>query len=39
MKRTQVGIVGSGPAGLLLAHLLAREGIEAVILERMSWET
>jgi p-hydroxybenzoate 3-monooxygenase len=31
--RTQVGIVGAGPAGLLLSHLLAREGIESVILE------
>jgi p-hydroxybenzoate 3-monooxygenase len=30
---TQVGIVGAGPAGLLLAHLLAREGIESVVLE------
>jgi p-hydroxybenzoate 3-monooxygenase len=31
--RTQVGIVGAGPAGLLLSHLLAREGIESVVLE------
>ena len=31
--RTQVGIVGAGPAGLLLAHLLRREGIESVVLE------
>ena len=31
--RTQVGIVGAGPAGLMLAHLLHLEGIEAVILE------
>jgi p-hydroxybenzoate 3-monooxygenase len=31
--RTQVGIVGAGPAGLVLAHLLRREGIEAVVLE------
>ena len=31
--RTQVGIVGAGPAGLLLAHLLARRGIESVVLE------
>jgi p-hydroxybenzoate 3-monooxygenase len=32
-KRTQVGIVGAGPAGLLLGHLLHRYGIESVILE------
>jgi NADPH-dependent glutamate synthase beta subunit-like oxidoreductase len=32
--RTQVGIVGSGPAGLLLSQLLYRQGIESVILER-----
>jgi p-hydroxybenzoate 3-monooxygenase len=32
-RRTQVGIVGAGPAGLLLAHLLHREGIESVVLE------
>lgn len=31
--RTQVGIVGAGPAGLMLAHLLEREGIECVVLE------
>jgi len=31
--RTQVGIVGAGPAGLLLAHLLRLEGIESVVLE------
>lgn len=34
--RTQVAIIGSGPAGLLLAHLLAGQGIESVILERVS---
>jgi p-hydroxybenzoate 3-monooxygenase len=34
--RTQVGIVGAGPAGLLLSHLLHREGIESVVLERRS---
>ncbi len=33
MIRTQVGIVGAGPAGLLLAHLLRRQGIESVVLE------
>src|SRR3954465_7016079 len=31
--RTQVGIVGAGPAGLMLAHLLHLEEIESVILE------
>ena len=30
---TQVAIIGAGPAGLVLAHLLERAGIEAVILE------
>jgi p-hydroxybenzoate 3-monooxygenase len=34
--RTQVGIVGAGPAGLTLAQLLGREGIESVILENRS---
>ena len=32
--RTQVGIVGAGPAGLLLSHLLHLQGIESVVLER-----
>jgi p-hydroxybenzoate 3-monooxygenase len=36
--RTQVGIVGAGPAGLLLSHLLARSGIESVVLEARSRE-
>ncbi|QXJ19475.1 4-hydroxybenzoate 3-monooxygenase [Actinomadura graeca] len=31
--RTQVAIVGGGPAGLLLSHLLHREGIASVVLE------
>ena len=35
-ERTQVGVVGAGPAGLLLAHLLQRAGIESVVLERRS---
>jgi p-hydroxybenzoate 3-monooxygenase len=34
--RTQVGIVGAGPAGLLLSFLLRRDGIESVILENRS---
>ncbi len=32
--RTQVGIVGAGPAGLLLGRLLERQGIDAVVIER-----
>ena len=36
--RTQVAIVGAGPAGLMLAHLLARRGIESVVLESRSRE-
>ena len=36
--RTQVGIVGAGPAGLLLAQLLHVQGIDSVILERRSRE-
>ena len=31
--RTQVGIIGAGPAGLLLSHLLAEAGIESIVLE------
>jgi p-hydroxybenzoate 3-monooxygenase len=31
--RTQVGIVGAGPAGLMLAHLLSLQGIESVVIE------
>ena len=31
--RTQVGIVGAGPAGLMLSHLLAQRGIESVVVE------
>ncbi|MGI8926306.1 MAG: 4-hydroxybenzoate 3-monooxygenase [Tepidiformaceae bacterium] len=34
MARTQVGIVGAGPAGLVLSHLLAQAGIECVLLEK-----
>src|SRR5262249_20929799 len=34
--RTQVGIVGAGPAGLMLSHLLHLEGVECVILENLS---
>jgi p-hydroxybenzoate 3-monooxygenase len=35
-QRTQVGIIGAGPAGLVLSHLLAREGIESIVLEDRS---
>jgi p-hydroxybenzoate 3-monooxygenase len=34
--RTQVAIIGGGPAGLLLSQLLAREGIDSIVLERKS---
>jgi p-hydroxybenzoate 3-monooxygenase len=34
--RTQVGIVGAGPAGLLLSHLLHLQGIESIVLEARS---
>lgn len=34
--RTQVAIIGGGPAGLMLAHLLHAEGIGVVVLERQS---
>ena len=36
--RTQVGIVGAGPAGLLLSHLLHLQGIESIVLEARSRE-
>ena len=36
--RTQVAIVGAGPAGLVLSHLLARQGIESIVLESRSRE-
>jgi len=31
--KTQVGIIGAGPSGLLLGHLLHLKGIDSVILE------
>jgi p-hydroxybenzoate 3-monooxygenase len=38
LMRTQVGIVGAGPAGLLLSHLLHLEGISSVVLETRTRE-
>jgi len=35
-SRTQVGIVGAGPAGLLLSHLLALAGVDSVVVENRS---
>src|SRR5580704_15839103 len=34
--RTQVGIIGAGPAGLVLSHLLHLHGVESVVLENRS---
>jgi len=34
--RTQVAIIGGGPAGLLLSHILHRNGIDSIVLERQS---
>ena len=36
--RTQVGIVGAGPAGLMLSHLLHLRGIDSIIIERRTRE-
>src|SRR5919108_336191 len=36
ISRTQVGIVGAGPAGLLLSHLLALRGIDSIVVENRS---
>jgi p-hydroxybenzoate 3-monooxygenase len=36
--RTQVAIIGAGPSGLLLGQLLAKAGVDAVILERQTGE-
>jgi len=37
-RKVQVGIIGAGPAGLLLAHLLKRAGIEALVLDHRTRE-
>jgi p-hydroxybenzoate 3-monooxygenase len=34
--RTQVGIIGAGPAGLMLSHLLDLQGIESVVIDKRS---
>lgn len=36
--RTQVAIVGAGPAGLLLSHLLNLQGVESIVVEQRSRE-
>ena len=36
MRRTQVAIIGGGPAGLLLSHLLHGHGIDSVVIERQT---
>jgi p-hydroxybenzoate 3-monooxygenase len=38
VTRTQVGIVGGGPAGLMLGHLLQQQGIDSIVLERSTAE-
>ena len=35
-RRTQVAIIGGGPAGMLLAHLLHTAGVAALVLEQRS---
>ncbi|QTG80874.1 4-hydroxybenzoate 3-monooxygenase [Arthrobacter crystallopoietes] len=37
--KTKVGIVGGGPAGLMLSHLLAKSGIENIVVEKRDHET
>ncbi len=34
--RTQIAIIGGGPAGLLLSHMLHRDGIDSIVLERQT---
>ncbi|MEL7687859.1 4-hydroxybenzoate 3-monooxygenase [Citromicrobium bathyomarinum] len=36
MRRVQVCIIGAGPAGLLLGHLLRAEGVDCLVLDRQS---
>jgi p-hydroxybenzoate 3-monooxygenase len=35
-QRTQVAIVGAGPAGMVLSHLLALEGVDSIVIENRS---
>lgn len=39
VKKTQVGIIGAGPAGLFLSLLLARHGIDSIVIDNRSRET
>ena len=39
VDRTRVGIVGGGPAGLMLSHLLSQAGIDNVVVEKRDHET
>ena len=34
--RTQVGIIGAGPAGLMLSHLLHLAGVDSIVIENRS---
>jgi p-hydroxybenzoate 3-monooxygenase len=34
--RTQIAIIGGGPAGLLLSHILQQNGVDSIVLERQS---
>ncbi len=36
VERTRVAIVGAGPAGLLLSHLLAAAGVESIVVDARS---
>jgi p-hydroxybenzoate 3-monooxygenase len=38
IMRTQVAIIGAGPAGMLLSHLLGADGVESVVVESRSEE-
>ena len=38
MERTQVAIIGGGPAGMLLSHMLHLDGIDSVVLERQTMD-